>query len=178
MQEPAIFLIGMPGAGKSTLGRALGKALGRQFIDLDHYIQNRFCTTISELFAQRGEEGFRQLEHNMLHEAGEMEDVVIACGGGTPCFYDNMEFMLSRGPVIHLEATRSRLLERLSKRRSHRPAIADKNDEEIGVYIDELTAKRGPTYARAHHTLESTELEDRSSIEQAVKNCISLLNNH
>ena len=77
-----IFLIGYMGSGKTTLGRALGRRLGLQFIDLDLYIESRYMRTISQLFAERGEYKFRSIEREMLHEVAEMEDVVVACGGG------------------------------------------------------------------------------------------------
>lgn len=95
-----IFLMGYMGSGKTTLGRAFARAEGLEFIDLDWYIEERLHKSISELFAERGEEGFRNLERKMLHEAGEFEDVVIACGGGTPCFFDNMEYMNRQGTTI------------------------------------------------------------------------------
>ena len=85
-----ILLIGFMAAGKTTLGKALARDLGLQFIDLDHYIENRFHCTVAQLFTERGEEGFRQIERTMLHEVAEFEDVIIATGGGTPCFFDNM----------------------------------------------------------------------------------------
>ncbi|MCM1005683.1 MAG: shikimate kinase [Prevotella sp.] len=172
MREPPIFLTGMPGSGKTTLGRALAKALGREFFDLDAYIQSRFCSSIADLFAKRGEEGFRRIEHNMLHEVGEMEDVVIACGGGTPCFFDNMDYMLSRGTVLYLEASRERLHERLCRRRAHRPAIANMDNAAIADYINTLQATRLPVYQRAHLTIDSSELEDRESIDRTVNKCI------
>ncbi|MCM1319800.1 MAG: shikimate kinase [Muribaculaceae bacterium] len=178
MREKPIFLIGMPGSGKTTLGRALARELDRDFIDLDNYIQRRYCCSVSDLFARRGEDGFRQIEHNMLHEVGEMEDVIVACGGGTPCFFDNMDYMLAHGTVMYLEASHARLHERLCRRRSHRPAIAQKTDEQISTYIDELIDTRGPIYQRAHLNIESSNLEDRSSIASTVKRCLPLLQQH
>ncbi len=82
-----IFLIGYMGSGKTTLGRAYAKEMGLTFIDLDWYIEERFHTSVQKLFAQRGEEDFRRIEQKMLHEVADFEDVVIACGGGTPCFF-------------------------------------------------------------------------------------------
>ena len=98
-----IFLTGFMGAGKTTLGRAFAKDTGLSFIDLDWYIEERFHKTISELFAERGEEGFRNLERKMLMEVGMFEDVVISTGGGTPCFSDNMEFMNAHGVTVLLK---------------------------------------------------------------------------
>ena len=98
-----ILLIGFMAAGKTTLGKALAKELGLQFIDLDHYIECRYHSTVSQLFADRGEEAFRQIERNMLHEVAEFEDVVISTGGGTPCFFDNIEYMNQQGITVSVQ---------------------------------------------------------------------------
>ena len=85
-----IFLIGYMGTGKTTAGREIAKVLNLTFYDLDHYIEARFQKTISQIFEQEGEDKFREIESSMLKEVGEFENVVIATGGGTPCFFDNM----------------------------------------------------------------------------------------
>ena len=100
-----IFLIGYMGAGKTTLGKAFARAMGLTFVDLDWYIEERFHKTVGQIFAERGEEGFRELEKRMLHEAAEFEDVVISTGGGTPCFLDNMEYMNRQGMTLYLKAS-------------------------------------------------------------------------
>ena len=125
--HPPIFIIGYMACGKTTLGRALARRLGREFIDLDFYIEQRFRRSISQIFATDGEEAFRSAEHAMLAEVGEMQDVVIACGGGTPCFHGNMDFMLSRGTVIYLDTSVDRIVERLTRNRSRRPLMAGKD---------------------------------------------------
>lgn len=170
-----IFLIGLPGSGKSTLGRALARKAGLQFIDLDGYIQGRFFCSVSDIFAKWGEERFRDIEHNLLHEVAEMEDVVIACGGGTPCFFDNMDYILSRGKVIYLIPSKKRLHERLCRGRARRPAIASLSDEEIEGYIDETLKTRGGVYTRAHYSIESSQLEDKDSIETTATRCLYML---
>ena len=92
-----IFLTGYMGAGKTTLGKAFARELNVPFIDLDWYIEERFHKSIRELFVERGEASFRELERNMLHEVSEFEDVIISTGGGTPCFFDNMDYMTDTG---------------------------------------------------------------------------------
>ena len=91
------------GSGKTTLGKAYSQACGLEFIDLDWYVEGRMHKTINELFAEKGEQGFREIERAMLHEVGEFENVVIACGGGTPCFFDNMPYMNSVGTTVFLD---------------------------------------------------------------------------
>lgn len=95
-----IFLVGYMGSGKTTLGKAYARINNLEFIDLDWYIEERMHKTISELFAEKGEAGFRELERKMLHEVGEFENVMVACGGGTPCFYDNIDYMNSVGDTV------------------------------------------------------------------------------
>ena len=99
-----IILLGYMGAGKTTIGKALAKELGIMFYDLDWYIESRMRRTVAQIFSDEGEEGFREIERNMLHEVAEFEDVVISRGGGTPCFYDNMDYMNAQGDTIYLQA--------------------------------------------------------------------------
>ena len=108
-----IFLTGYMGAGKTTLGKAFARRMELEFIDLDWYIEERFHRSIPQLFAERGEEGFRLLERNMLHEAGEFENVVISVGGGTPCFFDNMDYMNRQGMTVFLDVNIDVLFRRL-----------------------------------------------------------------
>ena len=89
-----IILIGYMGAGKTTVGKALSQSLALPFYDLDWYIEERYRRTIPQIFAENGENGFREIEQKILHEVAEVENVIISCGGRTPCFFDNMEYMI------------------------------------------------------------------------------------
>ncbi len=164
-----IFLVGYMGAGKTTLGRALAADLGIPFIDLDSYIEERFRKSIAQIFAEKGEEGFRDLEKRMLHEVGEFENVIISTGGGTPCFFDNIEYMNSQGTTVYLDVPIDRLFIRLSIARQKRPLIKDKNDEELREFIIEQLGKRAPHYSKAKHTFRADRLEDRTQISQSVE---------
>ena len=123
-----LILIGFMGSGKTTLGRALAKELGLTFIDLDNYIELRRCKSINRRFEESGEDGFRTIERNLLHEVCEFENVVISAGGGTPCFFDNIDYMNAQGTTIYLQVSNERLLERLRIAKSRRPLLKDKND--------------------------------------------------
>lgn len=92
-----VFLMGFMGSGKTTLGKALARDLGLSFHDLDQYIENRYMKSVSQLFAQYGEQEFRRIESRLLREVGEFDDVIVACGGSTPLIGDNMDYMLSMG---------------------------------------------------------------------------------
>lgn len=163
-----ILLIGYMGAGKTTLGRALAAKLGLTFIDLDCHIEERFRKTISQIFAEKGEEGFRDIERRMLHEVAEFEDVIISTGGGTPCFFDNIDYMNSMGTTVYLQVPVERLFIRLSIARKQRPLIKDKSDEELRSFIAEQLAKREPHYKKASHSFAADKLEDSRQIESSV----------
>lgn len=164
-----ILLIGFMAAGKTTLGKALARDLGLQFIDLDHYIENRYHSTVSQLFADRGEEGFRQIERNMLHEVTEFEDVIIATGGGTPCFYDNMEYMNSKGITVFLQASVNVIYTRLTIARVQRPLVKGKTADELRQYIADMLEMRSPYYTRAHHTFCADYLENTQQVSDSVQ---------
>ena len=168
-----IFLIGYMGAGKTTLGRALAKELNIQFIDLDSYIEERLCKSVSQIFAEKGEAGFRDIERRMLHEAGEFENVIISTGGGTPCFFDNIEYMNEQGTTVFLDVPVERLFIRLSIARKKRPLIMEKNDEELHNFITEQLAKRLPHYSKAKQKFIADQLEDVKQIEASVKNFLN-----
>ena len=163
-----IFLIGYMGAGKTTLGKAFARELGLTFIDLDWYIEERYRKTVQQLFAERSEEGFREIERRMLHEAAEFEDVVISAGGGTPCFFDNMEYMNAQGDTVFLSVDPKVLFRRLRIAKQQRPLLAQKTDEELMAFILEALEKRMPHYSKAKHTFCGDELEDKRQIQQSV----------
>ena len=109
-----LYLIGFMGCGKSTLGHSLATKLGYTHIDLDFYIEQRYHDSISALFEKYGEVGFRNIEQRMLHEVSELENVVISAGGGTPCYSDNLEWMLKSGYVVYLDCSMKELIVRKS----------------------------------------------------------------
>ncbi len=163
-----IFITGYMASGKTTFGRALARQTGRRFIDLDFYIEQRFRKTIREIFSEKGEAEFRRMETAMLREAGEFEDVVIACGGGTPCFNDNMDYMLERGETIFLEATPERIVERLLINNARRPLMAGKSAEEMMAETLAGLKRRDCHYRRAKVTFSGEHLENRREIDASV----------
>ncbi len=164
-----IIIIGYMGAGKTTVGKALARTLKLPFYDLDWYIEGRMRKTVAQLFAERGEEGFRQVERNMLHEVAEFEDVVISCGGGTPCFFDNMEYLNAQGETIYLKATPEVLYKHLQMGKTVRPLLRDKTPEETLDFINSQLAHREPFYNKAHHTLDVNLLDSYEKINVSVK---------
>ncbi|MBQ3623249.1 MAG: shikimate kinase [Bacteroidaceae bacterium] len=164
-----IILIGYMGAGKTTLGAALAKATGMSFIDLDLFIEQRFRKSISQIFAEKGEDEFRRIEQRMLHEVAEFEDVIISTGGGTPCFFDNIDYMNNQGTTVYLKVPVERLFIRLSIARNKRPLIKEKNDDELRCFIAQQIEKREPFYSKAAHTFTADKLEDKEQIANSVE---------
>ena len=164
------------GAGKTTLGKVLAKDLGLPFYDLDWYIESRMMKTVPQLFAERGEDGFRKVEHNMLHEVAEFEDVVISCGGGTPCFYDNMEYMNAQGDTVYLKASPEVLYAHLQMGKVERPLLKNKTREEMQAFIKEQLAEREKYYTKARHIFNVDLLDNYEKIQTSVTNLRKLLN--
>lgn len=171
--RPPLFILGYMACGKTTFGRALARATGREFIDLDFYIEQRFHKSIPEIFAERGENEFRRMESAMLREVGEFENVIIACGGGTPCFNGNMDYMLRQGTTLFLEASEERIISRLLINSSRRPLMAGKKPDEIRRSVRDGLAERMPFYTRAHIRFSGEELEDRNQISLSVSNFLA-----
>lgn len=171
-----VIIIGYMGSGKTTLGRALSRTMQLPFYDLDWYIETRMHRTVSQIFEERGEEGFRLVERNMLHEVAEFEDVIISCGGGTPCFFDNMDYLNAQGDTVYLKASPSVLCAHLKMARTERPLLKGKNDEQLKEFIEEQLQKREPFYSQAHHVLDVDVLDNRDKIQQSVEQLKNLLN--
>ena len=171
-----IIIIGYMGAGKTTVGKALSKELGIPFYDLDWYIENRMRKTIKQIFDERGEEGFRKIEHNMLHEVAEFENIILSCGGGTPCFYDNMDYLNQQGETVYLKATPEVLYGHLKIGKSVRPLLLTKTPEEVQEFIKEQLEYREPFYAKAKKTLDVNLLDNFEKIQISVQKLRELLN--
>ena len=171
-----IILIGYMGSGKTTVGKALSKETGMMFYDLDWYIESRMRKTVAQIFAEKGEEGFRKIEHNMLHEVAEFENVIISCGGGTPCFFDNIDYINQQGEVVYLKATPEVLYRHLLMGKVERPLIKNKTPEELIAYITEQVAKREEFYNKARYTLDVSLMDNYEKIQLSLDQLRQLLN--
>ena len=163
-----IILIGFMGAGKTTVGKALAAELGVSFYDLDWYITMRYHKSVPEIFAERGEEGFRDLERRMLHEVAEFENVVLSCGGGTPCFYDNIDYMNSLADTVYLKATPEVLAMHLRMGKGKRPLIEGKTPEELEDYVRDTVSQREAFYNKAKYALDVSLLDNFTKIQESV----------
>ena len=171
-----IILIGYMGSGKTTVGKALSKETGMMFYDLDWYIESRMHKTVAQIFAERGEEGFRKIEYNMLHEVAEFEDVIISCGGGTPCFFDNIDYLNGQGDVCYLKATPEVLYKHLLMGKVELPLIKGKSPEELINFITEQVGKREEFYTKARYTLDVSLMDSFEKIKLSVDALRELLN--
>lgn len=165
----SIILVGYMCSGKTTVGIPLAKALGRRFYDLDWYIEERFRKRVPLMFAEDGEEVFRRREANMLREVAEFEDVVLSCGGGTPCHSDNMAYMNQVGTTIYLKATPETLLEHIRLSRGERPLLTGKSPEELREFITTQLAEREAYYSQAQYTITTDVLDDTDKIDHLVE---------
>ncbi|MBD5355901.1 MAG: shikimate kinase [Bacteroides sp.] len=163
-----LFIIGYMGCGKTTFGKALSEVTGLRFIDLDEFIEKTQNASITEIFNKHGEEGFRKIEREMLIEVAQNNDTIVACGGGTPCFFNNMEIINSLGVSLWLQTTHDRLFARLKAQNAQRPLVAGRSDDEIRDIISRQLTLRAPFYSRAHIVWQGDRLEDRRQIDTTI----------
>ena len=143
-----IYLIGFMGCGKSSIGKKLASACRLSFIDTDVLFENEYQCSILDFFASHTEAEFRTKEQKILHQTLQLENVVIATGGGMPCFEDNMQWLLSHGIVVYVEMPPLALYHRLSHSKEERPLLSNK--ETLLEDIETLFAQREATYKKAH----------------------------
>jgi shikimate kinase len=154
-----IYLIGYMGCGKSTLGRRLARHTKMQFVDMDNFIEERYCKTVPQIFAEEGEAEFRKKEQKALRELSEFTNIVIATGGGAPCFFDNMELMNHSGKTVYLNINAKILADRLLKSKTERPLIKGKSRDELISFIDETLGKRNEFYKQAQFQLTEPDID-------------------
>ncbi len=164
-----VFLIGYMGVGKTTIGKLLSRELDVEFIDLDKQIENRYRKTIEEIFSEEGEDKFRIIEREMLREVASFQNVLISTGGGTPCFFDNMEVMNRQGITVYVKATVDQLVSRLLASKNVRPIIHNKSPEELKRFVTEHLAQRENYYAKAKLTYQTDRLVSQVHVKESVK---------
>jgi shikimate kinase len=152
------FLTGYMGSGKSTIGEKLAAKLKYDFIDLDKLIESDYKQSIPEIFATKGEKEFRAMEHNTLKRVIEKDNVVVACGGGTPCYYDNMELMSNNGVTVYIKMSVDALITRLTNAAEKRPLIENKTEAELRSFIKRQLEKREDIYHKAQYTVKGKDL--------------------
>lgn len=193
-----LFLVGFMGCGKTTLGQALATSMGIPFSDLDDEICRRAgADSVNEIFARQGEATFRDLETETLRSIVQAStddgtrlkagtsvaskpgttdtvsqaapSVIIACGGGTPCYADNMDVMLQGGTVVWLDADENCLVRRLTIYGDSRPLVRNLDSEQLRRYVHQTLAQRSDSYGRAHARFDSSHLEDAEQVAASVR---------
>ncbi|MEO5650658.1 MAG: shikimate kinase [Ginsengibacter sp.] len=159
-----IFLIGFMGSGKSYWGKIWAKGNGLSFHDLDAHIEQAFEMTIEQIFEKQGEEKFREIERYYLRKFENKKGCLISCGGGTPCFFDNMEWMQQNGKIIYLKASDQYILKRVIDETAKRPLLKEVNSSELLFFIQKKLREREPFYNKAHYILEVETLDENSLI--------------
>ena len=163
-----IYLVGYMGTGKTTVGKLLAKKLNRSFIDSDGFIENRYRKTISAIFNDKGEAGFREIERRALQEISGFENIVVSTGGGLPCLFDNMDLMNRTGITIYLKASVDELILRINSNKQKRPLIKEKNPEELHVFVETNLNQREPFYCRAKYILDVPHFSTKKEMNQWV----------
>jgi shikimate kinase len=154
-----IFLIGLPGSGKTTLGKQLATLMHYTFYDTDELIVDKEKKTIEDIFRDAGEDYFRNKEREVLDEVCLINNVVISTGGGLPCFYDHMNKMNDHGVTVFLKVSEEELLKRLmSAGNAHRPMVKGKSAEELKEFLKKKITERYPDYLKSKCVLDGDHL--------------------
>ena len=157
-----LFLLGMPGSGKTHSAEILKKKLKIPAYDLDSLVEMMEEKTIAEIFEEGGEEAFRKIEAKMLRLFKEKKKFILSTGGGTPCFHNNMEWMNKEGQTIWIDEPIEVLAERLVSEQQQRPLLAGKSQQELTTYLEQTLDQRRPFYEQAAQKMSSKELEGSS----------------
>lgn len=160
MAAEKIFLIGLMGSGKSYWSKKMSKWIKSAGYDLDALIEMNEEKTIAELFAEDGEAYFRKIETKLLKWFKEKKKYVLATGGGTPCFNENIQWMKKEGIVIWLDESVEILIQRLIKEKEHRPLVAKLNEQQIAAFLEEQLANRFSFYQQANYRVSSDQITE------------------
>ncbi len=171
-KDRPVFLIGFMGSGKTTNGKKIARHMNRAFIDLDDVFEEQTQLRIADYFTAFGEAAFRNKERELLLQHDEIP-AVIATGGGAPCFFDNMEWMLSKGLTVYLKAPAHLLANRLANsKHQKRPLVNGKSVEEILALVEERMPERQPFYEQAHLHIELPE-DDLEGVAQRIREALT-----
>ncbi len=160
----------MMGSGKTTHSGKWARKAGLQAYDLDAMIEEQEGMSVSDIFALKGENYFRETEKNLLQSFAQKDNFILATGGGVPCFFDNMEWMNNHGITIWLNEDINILYGRLKSAKAHRPLLKDLNDKALKEYLDNKMTEREPFYSKAKYIFTGKEI--------SIKNFEEVINKH
>ena len=146
-----IYLLGFMGYGKSYLGNWLSEKFNLNFLDLDQFIEDSTQLSIPQIFSSIGEEGFREQEANLLRKTTDFNQYIISCGGGTPCFHDNMKWIKNHGISIYLKTSEELLFKRLNNQKTGRPLISSMSDDDLRHFISIKISEREKFYEQGDY---------------------------
>lgn len=156
------FLTGFMGSGKSHWGRIWAEKNKLAYFDLDHEIEEETGKKINQIFEEFGEEEFRKMERDQLRKFEDKSGFLLSCGGGTPCFHQNQEWMKSKGTVIYLKARPAYLLKRVMDEVDQRPILKKTNPSELLFFIEKKLKERSASYEEADLILDAENLDETS----------------
>lgn len=156
------------GSGKSHWGKAWAEVYNKALIDLDAEIEKKESMSVADIFEKKSEDYFREKEAEVLRGLSIDENTLVSCGGGSPCFFNNMDWMNEHGLTVYLDATPAYLLNNIKNEKDKRPLLKNTNDAELLFFIEQKLKERNPFYTQSALTLQAQEL----SIE-SFKNIVS-----
>ena len=145
-------------AGKTREGKRLAKLMNRKFIDLDRLIEEKEKKTIAEIFSKNGEKYFREIESKTLQSLKTNENVIVSCGGGTPCYHNNIKWMLQNGIVVWLKISTDTVLKRLKETKKERPLLKNLEGEELKNFINNKMKERESFYSKAQIQVDTENI--------------------
>ncbi|MEO6406492.1 MAG: shikimate kinase [Ferruginibacter sp.] len=157
-----IFLIGFMGSGKSYWAKKWAEKYHLKFIDMDDLIENQTGKSIQQIFDEEGENGFRLREKRTLQGLPTDESVIVACGGGTACYFDNLQWMNEIGITLYLKASVEQIISRVSTELYNRPLVKNIKKDELKPFIENKLQQREPYYSQAKFTIAVEDLDENS----------------
>lgn len=162
-----IYLIGFMGSGKTTYGKRIARMMDYEFLDLDHWIEEKEKLSVSEIFSRHGENYFRKCETEAIIRTKELEKYVISTGGGAPCYNKNMDLLKKLGLTVYLKLSPKALMSRLIVSHRERPLMAGKSEEEMLHTIESMLEDREPIYNQAEMIIDGLE-----NVDERIVNAI------
>lgn len=163
-----IYLIGPMGCGKTYRGRWLSEQTGRPFVDTDEQIEAMHGQTVAEIFQANGEKIFRESEQKILHQTIDYQEVIVATGGGTPCFFDNLDWMKKHGTTVYLRTPPALLAQRLKQEMHLRPLLSQVDLHNLESHLDKLLQQREKFYAQATIIIEQPWPEQPGEVQEKL----------
>jgi len=164
-----IYLIGFMGCGKTTIGKRLAIRLGFDFVDTDELFSTVHGCTLKDYFDLYLEEKFREEEQKILYQTQQMNDVIVSVGGGTPCFQDNMQWILSNGMAVYIQMPAMALFNRLANSKTPRPLLSSSPNQDLKTTIETLLSQRENTYNQAHIIVQGLDFDMENLMAEIKK---------